>query len=174
MEKWDLVDANRQPLNRIHYRGDAKKNGEYHIAVGVWTMNSRGEILLTLRHSEKKEYPNKWENTGGSALSGERSREAAARELEEETGIRASPEELTFLGSCKEENAFYDSYVLKRDIEISSLSMQEGETERAQWVTLDKLKEMLADESIASPIKARIHPFMQEFEEMVTRGATQK
>jgi len=39
-----------------------------------------------LRHPNKKEYSNYWENTGGSVLSGETSKVGAIRELFEETG----------------------------------------------------------------------------------------
>ena len=74
--------------------GPAPGPGEYHMAVIVVIVNSRGEVLLTRRAKEKDLCPGWWENTGGSVLAGETSLEAILRELREETGIRARPEEL--------------------------------------------------------------------------------
>ena len=54
MEKWDLFDEKRQPLNRTHTRGNEMVIGEYHIVVEIWTVNTDKEILLTLRHPDKK------------------------------------------------------------------------------------------------------------------------
>ena len=82
--------------------------GEYHIVVEVWTVNNDGEILLTLRHPDKKEYPNFLENTGGSTVAGETSREGAVRELFEETGIVAAENELFYLGTNIGKAAFID------------------------------------------------------------------
>lgn len=51
------------------------------MVVEVWTVNSEKNILVTLRYASKEIYPNKWENSGGSALAGETSKQAAVREL---------------------------------------------------------------------------------------------
>ena len=95
MELWDLYDENRLPLGRTHPRGEPVPKGAYHLAVIVVILNARGEVLLTRRAREKDACPGWWENTGGSALAGETSREAITRELREETGIAARPEAFT-------------------------------------------------------------------------------
>jgi len=87
MELWDLYDKDRRPLGIIHKRGDRLKRGTYHLAVGIWTVNSNNELLITLRDKAKKEWPSLWENTAGSVLKGETSLQGAVRELFEETGI---------------------------------------------------------------------------------------
>lgn len=165
MEKWDLFDGNRQPLNRTHIRGDNMISGEYHIVVSIWTVNSDKEILLTLRHPDKKMYPNFWENTAGSVLAGENSRSGAVRELFEETGISVTEDELVLLGTRKEETAFWDTYIVRKDISISNLKMQEGETQAAQWVTLEELDEMIINEDIALPVSERLEPMRKKFED---------
>ncbi len=66
MEKWDLYDDKRQPLNRAHIRGDKIEMEGFHIVVEIWTVNLKSEILFTLRHPDKKMYSNFWGNTGGS------------------------------------------------------------------------------------------------------------
>ncbi len=95
MELWDLYDENLRPLGRTRRRGDPMAPGAYHIGVDIWVINAKGEILLTLRAPEKRELPGEWENTCGSVLAGETALEGAVRELREETGIVAAPEELT-------------------------------------------------------------------------------
>ena len=91
MELWDLYDEHRAPLGRTHQRGLPLAPGEYHLAVIVVIVNSRGEVLLTRRSPEKAVCPGWWENTGGAVQAGETSRQAILRELEEETGLAPRP-----------------------------------------------------------------------------------
>lgn len=153
MEMWDLFDEKRRPLFRTHQRGKMKHPGEYHVVVEIWTVDSGRNILLTLRDPNKEVYPNKWEVTTGSALAGETSRQAAVRELREETGILAAEEELLFLASYREPSAFVDTYLLRRDIAATQLALQEGETVGAQWVSLERLDEMIEDKSISLSVE---------------------
>ncbi len=164
MEKWDLFDAKRQPLNRTHIRGEALKEGEYHLVVEIWTINSKGEILLTLRHPEKDVYPDYWENTGGSALAGETSLEAAVRELEEETGIIARPEELEFVDSVNAKTAIHDVYLLIKDWPLTNIKLQDGETSDAQWVSFERMEMLMRDNLIAPPISRRFKSYRKHFE----------
>ncbi len=155
MELWDLYDKNRQPLFRTHQRGKKMNPGEHHIVVEVWTVNSKKEILVTLRDHCKEDYPDKWENTGGSALAGETSKQAAIRELMEETGIIALENNLILLGTYQEESAFVDIYLLRRDILINQLKVQDGETVDARWISLEELDNMIADQSLDLPTGKR-------------------
>jgi len=164
MEFWDLYDENRNPINRSFKRGEQKRSGEFHIVVEVWTINSKGEILVTLRDPKKDCYPNKWENTGGSLSSGETSKQGAVRELFEETGILALESELILLGTRKEQSTFIDIFLLRHDIEIENITLQAGETIDVKWVTLDRLDEMIEDGSLAQPTGERLHFFREEFE----------
>jgi 8-oxo-dGTP pyrophosphatase MutT (NUDIX family) len=167
MEEWDLFDETRQPLNRIHNRQDKMLPGKYHIVVGIWTVNNNNEILLTLRHPDKEKYPNFWENSGGCILAGESSRLGAVRELFEETGITIDEDELFLLGTKKEKTAFVDTYIIRRNIKISELTLQEGETVDAQWVTLEKLDEMIISEAISLPVIERLSPLRKVFEDFL-------
>lgn len=166
MEKWDLLDQNRKPLGRTHLRGEPMSAGTYHNVVEVWTVNSCKEILLTLRHPDK-EYGNYWENTGGSVLAGERSSQGAVRELFEETGIEAEQNDLLLLGCRREEEAFVDTYIVRKDVDLTELVMQDGETIDAQWVTLVKLDELIFSERIAKPNVDRLQPIRKKFEDFL-------
>ncbi|WP_461204902.1 NUDIX hydrolase [Clostridium sp. DL1XJH146] len=159
MEKWDLFDENRQALYKTHNRKDKMVIGNYHVVVSIWTVNSKNEILSTLRDPKKDVYPNFWENTAGSVLAGETSVEGALRELREETGILANEEEILFLGTKKEKTAFIDSYIVRKDYEISELKMQEDETVDAKWVTLERFDEMIESGLVALPVAERLEYF---------------
>lgn len=167
MELWDLYDRERRPLGRTHVRGVPCKPGEYHLVVTIWTVNSSGNILLTLRDPAKESFPSTWENTGGSALAGETSRGAAVRELMEETGITAAEEELVLLGSQTTRDAHVDHYLLRRDIALISLRLQPGETVDARWVTLAELNTRIADRSLARPIGEQFEGVRETFERLV-------
>lgn len=152
MEKWDLFDENRQPLNKVHYRGEEIAKGHYHVVVGIWTINSQNKILLTLRHPDKDFYPDCWENTGGCVRAGEASLQGAKRELFEETGIDVTEEEFILLKTERTEDTFSDTYIVRVDRSIEELVMQEGETVAAKWVTLEELDQMVDRGEVGLPI----------------------
>ncbi|MDE7362299.1 MAG: NUDIX domain-containing protein [Oscillospiraceae bacterium] len=142
MEFFDLYSVNRQPLGRKVLRGAPIPHGEYHIVVQVMTINTNGEILLTQRVPEKTS-GGKWECSGGCAVSGETSREAAVRELYEETGIRADEDEIVLEWSLTTDSMLRDFYILVKDVPLSALHLQSIEVCAAKWVTFDRLCEMV-------------------------------
>ena len=170
MELWDLYDAERTPLFRTRVRGTPCVQGEYHLVVSIWTVDSRGNILLTLRDPAKESFPNTWENTGGSALAGETSRQAAVRELEEETGIIAAEDELFLLGTERTKDSFVDHYLLRRDIPIHEIRLQHGETADVKWVFLSELDRMIADFSLAKPIGEQFNRIRERFLAVLNDG----
>lgn len=142
MEFFDLYSVNRQPLGRKVLRGAPIPHGEYHIVVQVMTINTNGEILLTQRVPEKTS-GGKWECSGGCAVSGETSREAAVRELYEETGIHADEDEIVLEWSLTTDSMLRDFYILVKDVPLSALHLQSIEVCAAKWVTFDRLCEMV-------------------------------
>ena len=164
MELWDLLDGDRRPLGRTHVRGEHMEPGTFHLVVYVWTVNSNKQILVTLRHPQKEEYPDFWENTAGSALAGEKSRQAAVRELYEETGINAQESELTLLGVRKEKSQFADTYIVRKDTSLGELTLQEGETVDARWITLAELDELIKSNRLAPPVVQRLALVREDFE----------
>ena len=143
MELWDIYDENCNLTGRTQERGAPQAPGEYHLSVSVVAVNSRREVLCTLRSMDKPNMPGVWESPGGGVLAGETSLEAAVRELLEETGISAAPEEMVFLSRRKadgfnNEGFFMDTYGLRRDISADELVLQPHEVDAAQWLAIDE------------------------------------
>ncbi len=142
MELNDVYNENGQLTGRVHRRGTPWKNGEYGLVVCVWVYDGAGNVLLT-RRAKGKSFAGTWENSGGAAKAGETSRQAIARELFEETGIRAEEREFEFLYSDKDTHTFYDFYCLKRTTPIEQIVLLPGETDAVQWASFQQVHTMI-------------------------------
>ena len=151
MEYNDIYDAEGHPTGRVHRRGSAWKPGEYGLVVCVWVYDGKGKILLT-RRAKGKSFAGTWENSGGAAKAGETSRQAIARELFEETGIRAEEDEFEFLRSVRDKNAFYDHYCLKRETPVNEIVLLPGETDDVRWASFEEIHELIRRKQICTII----------------------
>ena len=142
MEFNDVYDENRNLTGKVHRRGSHWQEGEYGLVVCVWVYDGRGHLLLT-RRAKGKSFAGTWENSGGAVKAGETSREAIARELFEETGIQAAPEEFELLDSDQERNIFYDHYCLKREVALKDIVLLPGETDDVMWASFGKIHWMI-------------------------------
>ena len=143
----DIYNEKGQPTGRVHCRGTPWKNGEYGLVVCVWVYDGEGNVLLT-RRAKGKSFAGTWENSGGAAKAGETSRQAIARELFEETGIRAEEHEFEFLYSDRDSHTLYDFYCLKRSVPLEDIVLLPGETDGAKWVSLPQIHDMILRGSI--------------------------
>ncbi len=143
----DIYDKDRNLTGRVHCRGSSWKKGEYGLVVCVWVYDGKGKILLTRRASGKT-VAGTWENSGGAVIAGEDSRTAIARELFEETGIRADKERFELLDSCTDGKIHYDHYCLRCQTPLEDIVLQPGETDAAQWVDFEQIHQMIARKEI--------------------------
>lgn len=143
MELNDVYDKDRRLTGRIHRRGTPWRKGEYGFVVCVWVYDGKGNVLLTRRAPEKS-FPGTWENSGGAVQAGENSLQAITRELYEETGIQADQAEFELISSTTDKCIHYDFYCLKRDIPISQVVLQPGETDAVRWVSFSQVHDMIA------------------------------
>ena len=158
MEYWDLLDRDRKPLGVTHPRGRQypMPRGSYHTVVMIITVDRDGRVLLTRRAPTKGMYPDSWEITCGSAIAGEDSRTAAARELAEETGISLS-ENAILMDTLTVPQAFMDIWLNRLDMtaEDVAVTLQEGETVDFRWVTLYELDCMINRGELPPPVSMR-------------------
>ena len=151
MEFNDIYDENRNLTGRVHQRGTPWNPGEYGLVVCVWVYDGRGHILLT-RRAKGKSFAGTWENSGGAAKAGEDSLTAIVRELREETGIVAAPEEFELLATDKDKNMFYDHYCLRRRVGLKEIVLLPGETDDVMWASFGKIHWMIRSGKICKII----------------------
>lgn len=147
----DIYDKDRNLTGRVHRRGDPWNKGEYGLVVCVWVYDGQGKVLLTRRAPEKSA-AGTWENSGGAVKAGEDSLTAIVRELREETGITAAPEEFELLDACTERGTHYDHYCLHRDSDQVKVVLQPGETDGVQWATFETVRQMIQNRQICKVI----------------------
>ncbi len=167
MEYNDIYDKDRNLTGRVHLRGKPWRKGEYGLVVCVWVYNSRGQLLLTRRAPEKS-FAGTWENSGGAAQAGESSLQAIVRELKEETGITAQPEEFTLLGSGRDRAAHYDYYCLHRELPVEQVVLQPGETDDAAWLTFQQVHRLVEEKKICKVIA---NQFLRQEEQLLVKIA---
>lgn len=148
MEIWDLYTENREKTGQTMIRGEKQPKGKYRIVVHICVFNSRGEMLIQKRQPFKKGWSGLWDvSVGGSAVSGETSREAAVRELAEELGLRLAPEAFRLALTTYFEGGFDDIYVVGEDADVSSFCLQYEEVERVRWAEIGEIYHMIDEGS---------------------------
>ena len=170
MEFNDVYDKYRNLTGRLHRRGTRWRFGEYGLVVCVWVYDGKGNILLT-RRAPGKSFAGTWENSGGAAKAGENSRTAIARELFEETGIRADLDEFELIGSDRVRHTHYDFYCLKRQTPIEEIVLLPGETDDVQWASLAKVRRMVRTGEICRIIG---HQFRRQEKDLLKRQDAQE
>ncbi|MBD3942440.1 NUDIX hydrolase [Microbacterium sp. NEAU-LLC] len=169
-ELWDLVDAAGRPLGITHRRGDPDlPAGSYHIVSSVCAVREDGRVLISQR-AAVKDFALDWEFAAGSALAGETSREAAARELREETGLIAAADALVFVGRRIEATALFDVYVA-HDIDPATVQLDPAEVADSEWVTMDEVRERYRAGVFAAPWVARFDELWPALTAAVRAGA---
>ena len=146
MELLDIVDENGIPTGEVVEREKAHREGVRHRTSHVWIARKRDgrvEILLQKRSQDKDSHPGCYDiSSAGHIPAGVDFIPSALRELKEELGIEANPEELIYCGVRKGmyEDVFYgrrfvdnqisNVYLLwKNDLEIEEYTIQESEIE---------------------------------------------
>jgi 8-oxo-dGTP diphosphatase len=154
-EWWDILDTAGTPTGEILRRGAERwPSGRFHLIVAVCVQRDNGAILLTQR-AAGKEFAYGREFPGGSALTGESSREAASRELWEETGLAVEPSALTSVSQFVETSALLDFHVARVTSDAEP-SLQHSEVMAAQWVTPEEVIHRLGAGLFAHPWMVRL------------------
>lgn len=142
-EYWDVYTKERIRTGRLHRRGDRMKDGEYHLVVHVCIFNSKNQLLIQQRQPFKKGWPNMWDlSVGGSAVAGDSSSQAAEREVMEELGIELKLSEYRPVFTMNFSDGFDDYYIVRKDVELSELSLQEEEVQSVRWVDREEALRM--------------------------------
>ena len=136
----------------------------------MWVYDGRGHYLLT-RRARGKSFAGTWENSGGAARAGETSRQAIARELWEETGIRAEEEAFEFLDTDRDKNTFYDFYCLRHPVSLNDIVLLPSETDGVMWAGPGRIHWMIRTGKICKVIG---HQFLRQESMLRMRNLSKK
>lgn len=172
MEIWDLYDCNRNKIGKVE-RGQRLPENAFHLVIHVCIINSKGEMLIQKRNTNKKIWPGAWDLTlGGSALAGETSREAAKREMSEELGLEIEfSNELpyfTIVFGDKFDKGFDDYYLIKKDVSLDEICFRDNEVEEVKWASEEEILNMIDNGEFISFHKPLISTIFAMFKQ---RGA---
>ena len=159
MEFIDVCNRNGQPTGEIVDRDTAHKEGILHRTSHVWVIKEESGqywVLLQKRSSEKESFPGMYDvSSAGHIPAGSDPLESAMREMQEEIGIAAVPDELAFAGSfrCSYEAVFQGqifrdneiryAYVYQDPVSINDLTLQTSEVDEVRWFPLTAVAEAL-------------------------------
>jgi isopentenyldiphosphate isomerase len=152
MEYLDIVDEAGRPTGETVSREIAHKDGVLHRTAHVWVIRSSAggyDVLLQKRSMEKESFPGLYDtSSAGHIPAGEEPLPSALRELREELGIAAKPQDLTFAGTFRiqyekvfhgrlfKDNEFASVFVYSKPVELSNLTLQTSEVDEARWFDL--------------------------------------
>lgn len=140
MELWQLYDDEGNQTERVIKRGEKIPDGYHFHCIEAWIVNEKKEVLLTKRHPDKPSYPLYWEPTGGGVVKGEDSKDAAIREVLEETGISIAEKDFYYMGRSMGDTYMIDTYIyILRGDPYPKLKLQEEEVVGYQWISIDEL-----------------------------------
>lgn len=144
-ERWDLYDAQGRKTAQTMLRGEDVPSGLYHLGVHIWPINARGEFLIQRRAATVQWKPNLWAVTGGSAISGEDPLTAALRELREEIGYHAEPQELHRIACLRRTNSFCNVFAVDIDWPAEQFVLQKEEVSAVRWCSRGRILRMLSE-----------------------------
>lgn len=151
MEMFDVIDEDGNPTGLVKERGVVHREGALHATSHIWIARpnekSGYDILLQKRSADKDSHPGCYDiSSAGHIEAGDRSLNAALRELEEELGIKAKAEDLIefgiqyksyegeFHGKPFRDNQRSILYLYKEPIDREALRLQESEIESVIWI----------------------------------------
>ncbi|MGN1027833.1 MAG: NUDIX domain-containing protein [Faecousia sp.] len=168
MELLDVVDENGIPTGEVVPRERAHGSGIRHRTAHVWLVRSRGgkiQILLQKRCESKDSWPGCYDiSSAGHIPAGVDFIPSALRELREELGVDAAPEELILCGNRRAQadgvfhgHPFHDReyarvFALWRDQDEGDFMLQKEEIDSVRWMELEPCMEAVKTGTIPNCI----------------------
>jgi len=148
MEWVDLYNEERIPLGKSverYAQRRRKDSGEYRVVVHICIFNSAGEMLLQQRSMKKEAFPGMWDvSAAGGIRAGENSRQGAEREVQEELGYSLDLTGVRPSMTVNYDGGFDDFFLVVRDdLEIGQLKLQEEEVAAVRWAGLEEILLMM-------------------------------
>ncbi len=179
MEYIDLRREDGSLTGEVKERSLVHRDGDLHGTSHVWLVRYRAEeqsadVLLQKRSRNKDSFPGSYDiSSAGHIPSGDDFLGSALRELEEELGIKARPEELHFVFTHigRHEAEFYGKvfknheysriYLYECELPLANMKLQKEEVESVLWMDYRECLKHIRKEDMDHCI------FPQEFERLV-------
>jgi isopentenyldiphosphate isomerase len=156
MELIDILDAQGNKTGRVKPKSLVHRDGDWHRAVHVWLLTSSNQVLLQRRSRSKENNPGKWDvSVAGHLSAGEGSVQAALRETREEIGLILQADDLRYQFTVTQEQVlnngtyidreFHDVYFVKQNVDVATLSFDDGEVDEVRPVGLRELRRWLEE-----------------------------
>lgn len=153
MEYFDVLDEHGHPTGKTASAVETHTKGLWHRVAHTWFLNSKGELLLQKRSMEMKAYPGFWDiSSAGHIPTGETSLAAAMREVEEELGLSLPASDFELIFQSREGfttnngtyivNEHQDVFLVRKDIKIEDIALQESEVSEVKWVSIEAFEQM--------------------------------
>lgn len=140
MELLDLYDKQLKITGKTIERGKHIPYGYMIPIVAVIIHNDEGQFLIQKVAARKGNY---YATTAGHVQSGETDfARAMLREMKEEIGLSATRSELELVKIRRYEYKFTFLYLLKSNVPIEMLRLQQDEVESVKWMGLDEIESL--------------------------------
>lgn len=147
----DILDSEGNYTGKVALKSEAHKNGWFHPTVHVWFFTADGRVLIQQRAATKDTHPLLWDvSVAGHIGAGEKTEDAAVREVKEEIGLEITAPNLRKIGVFKavhkhnenlEDCEFHHVFLYKLNLPISTLSRQKSEVNDLKLIPLIRFSE---------------------------------
>ena len=126
-------------------------DNEYYLLETGWIINNKNEILLT-RRSFNKSHGGMWEATSGHVKTGETPLDGIKREIKEEIGLDIDEKNFIFIKTYIKKQAIHDVWLVKLDISIDDIKIDNKEVIDAKFVSINKFNTMLKNGEVINSL----------------------
>lgn len=169
LELFDILREDGTRTGLVQERGVVHLEGSLHPTVHIWIVRknetSGWDLLLQKRSTSKDSNPGCWDiSAAGHVSAGDAYLPSALRELREELGIEAQPEDLRLVGIrlLQFEGSFYGRpfrdhersavYLYTKPVDKTRLRLQPSEVEEVRWMDFKDCFRQVQDGTLPSCI----------------------
>ena len=160
MEYLQVFDINRNKLNEKVSRDEKYKlpTDKYFMVVLIFIENDKGEFLL---QKTSKSRNSCIATTGGHVSYGDSSLDTVIKECKEELGLDILPNNLKFIDTEIFKNGLLDTYYIRMNVDIDTLTLQEEEVESVNWYSREQIFDLIEKNEFR---EGNIEPFKRVVE----------
>lgn len=154
MELFDILNEDGTRSGIVKERGVAHREGALHGTVHMWIVRKKEtgfDVLLQKRSEFKDSNPGDYDiSSAGHITAGDEPLTAAVREMQEELGLKVTPEQLHYVGTHRgafeavfhgrmfKDNELSSVYVYTEPVDEGMLTLQEEEVEEVRWMDYEE------------------------------------